>query len=69
MTEFLTAKLGKVTIAKNMAILQLDTPHGHVVGTVLTTKDIIAISSRMRDKDRKRILSALSEVETKEEVE
>ena len=47
-----------------MAILQLavDKDIDLTVGTVLTVTDIINITSRMRRRDRQRIISALEKV-------
>jgi hypothetical protein len=64
MAEFLTAKISTVTISPRMAILQLavDKDIDLTVGTVLTVTDIINITSRMRRRDRQRIISALEKV-------
>jgi hypothetical protein len=64
MAEFLTAKISTVTISPRMAILQLavDKDIDLTVGTVLTVTDIINITSRMRRRDRERIISALEKV-------
>ena len=64
MADFLTAKISTVTISPRMAILQLavDKDIDLTVGTVLTVTDIIQITSRMRRRDRKRIISALEKV-------
>ena len=64
MADFLTAKISTVTISPRMAILQLavDKDIDLTVGTVLTVTDIINITSRMRRRDRERIISALEKV-------
>jgi hypothetical protein len=64
MADFLTAKISTVTISPRMAILQLavDKDIDLTVGTVLTVTDIIQITSRMRRRDRQRIISALEKV-------
>jgi hypothetical protein len=64
MAEFLTAKISTVTISPRMAILDLavDKDIDLTVGTVLTVSDIIQITSRMRRRDRQRIISALKAV-------
>jgi hypothetical protein len=64
MAEFLTAKIKTVTISPRMAILDLavDKDIDLTVGTVLTVTDIINITSRMRRRDRQRIISALGAV-------
>jgi hypothetical protein len=64
MADFLTAKISTVTISPRMAILQLavDKDIDLTVGTVLTVTDIIQITSRMRRRDRQRIISALGAV-------
>jgi hypothetical protein len=64
MADFLTAKINKVTISPRMAILNLavDKDIDLTVGTVLTVTDIIEITSRMRQRDRQRIISALEKV-------
>jgi hypothetical protein len=62
MAEFVTAKIKTVTISPRMAIFQLDAGTDLTVGTVLTVTDIINITSRMRRRDRQRIISALGAV-------
>jgi hypothetical protein len=64
MADFLTAKISTVTISPRMAILDLavDKDIDLTVGTVLTVTDIINITSRMRRRDRQRIISALKAV-------
>ena len=64
MAEFVTAKISNVTISPRMAILKLavDKDVDLTVGTVLTVTDIINITTRMRRRDRQRIISALGAV-------
>jgi hypothetical protein len=64
MAEFVTAKISNVTISPRMAILKLavDKDIDLTVGTVLTVTDIINITTRMRRRDRQRIISALEKV-------
>jgi hypothetical protein len=64
MAEFLTAKISTVTISPRMAIMKLavDKDIDLTVGTTLTVTDIINITTRMRRRDRQRIISALKAV-------